>query len=388
MAAFGGRSQFDHRALRSVAVSVNQHRTAANPFERYHFDCPFKKFDPMSLTLEALETLDTIARKGSFAAAAAELGKVPSALTYTVRKLEGELDVLLFDRRGPRARLTPAGRELLEEGRRLLRSADDLVRRVRRVASGWEPELRIGVDALVDFDRLRPLIEDFHRADPPTRLRFSYEVLDGGWEALLEGRADLVIGAPYDAPSPAMASAHFSLRPLGNVAFVFCVAPHHPLAATDGPIPAETLLAHRAIALAGTSRLQASRSTGLLSGQPTLTVATLEQKMSMQIAGLGVGWLPEPFARPHLACGRLVARQPAEPRPAATLHYGWRRADLGNALKWWLAKLDLPRVRERLLHGPESAPLPRRLEAPDAPDAATVTAPATPARRAVRRPRA
>jgi DNA-binding transcriptional LysR family regulator len=331
--------------------------------EVYDFDCSFKFFDPMPLTLEALETVDTIVRKGSFAAAAAEMGKVPSALTYTVRKLEGELDVLLFDRRGPRARLTAAGRELLDEGRRLLRSADDLARRVRRVASGWEPELRIGVDALVDLDRLRPLIEDFYREQAPTRLRFSYEVLDGALEALLEERTDLAIGAPYDAPHPALSTASFALRPLGRVEFVFCVAPHHPLATAPEPIAVDTLVAHRAVALAGTSRLQPSRASGLLSGQDTLTVATLEQKVAMQIAGLGVGWLPEPFARPHLACGRLVARRPADPRPPAMLHYGWRRADPGKALKWWLAKLDLPLVRERLVEGPPRAPLP---EAPEA----------------------
>jgi DNA-binding transcriptional LysR family regulator len=312
----------------------------------------------MPLTLDALETVDTIARKGSFAAAAAALGKVPSALTYTVRKLEGELDVLLFDRRGPRAQLTAAGRVLLEEGRGLLRSADDLARQVRRVASGWEPELRIGVDALVDFDRLRPLIEDFYRLQAPTRLRFSYEVLDGAWEALLEGRADLAIGAPYDAPSPALSSASFSLRPMGRVEFVFCVAPHHPLARLEEPIATEAILAHRAVAVGGTSRLLPSRSSGLLAGQETLTVATAEQKVAMQIAGLGVGWIPEPFARPHLACGRLVARQTAEPRPPATLIYGWRRADPGKALAWWLSRLDLPQVRARLLDGPQSAPIP------------------------------
>ena len=312
----------------------------------------------MPLTLDALETLDTIARKGSFAAAAAALGKVPSALTYTVRKLEDELDVLLFDRRGSRARLTPAGQELVDEGRHLLRAADDLARRVRRVGSGWEPELRIAVDALVCIERLRPLIEDFYRLAAPTRLRFSYEVLDGAWEALLEDRADLAIGAPHDAPSPALASAQFSLRPLGRVPFVFCIAPHHPLAGEPEPLPAEVVVAHRAVALGATSRLLPSRSAGLLSGQETLTVATLEQKVAMQIAGLGVGWLPESFARAHLACGRLVARQFAEPRPAAMLHYGWRKSDVGNALKWWLQRLDLPRVRERLLDGPQTALLP------------------------------
>ena len=50
--------------------------------------------------------MDTIARTGSFAAAARELGKVPSALTYSVRQLEDALDALLFDRSSRQAQLT------------------------------------------------------------------------------------------------------------------------------------------------------------------------------------------------------------------------------------------------------------------------------------------
>ena len=69
--------------------------------------------------------MDTIARTGSFAAAARELGKVPSALTYSVRQLEDALDVLLFDRSSRQARLTAAGEELLHEGRRI----DEAVKR-------------------------------------------------------------------------------------------------------------------------------------------------------------------------------------------------------------------------------------------------------------------
>ena len=80
----------------------------------------------MHLTLEALQILDIIDRKGSFASAASALGRVPSALTYTIRKLEDDLDLLLFDRRGHRAKLTSAGRELLLEGRHLLRAANEL----------------------------------------------------------------------------------------------------------------------------------------------------------------------------------------------------------------------------------------------------------------------
>ena len=53
--------------------------------------------------------MDAIDRRGSFAAAADELGRVPSALSYTMQKLEEELDVVLFDRSGHRTKFTNVG---------------------------------------------------------------------------------------------------------------------------------------------------------------------------------------------------------------------------------------------------------------------------------------
>ena len=102
----------------------------------------------VKLSLEALETLDAISRKGSFSAAAESLFKVPSALTYTVRKLEEDLGVNLFNRSGHRAELTEAGAELLREGRNLLNAAAELECRVKRVASGVETELSIAISDL------------------------------------------------------------------------------------------------------------------------------------------------------------------------------------------------------------------------------------------------
>ena len=57
------------------------------------------------LTPDALAMLQAIARLGSFAAAARELGLVPSALTYRVRQIEDALDVLLYDRSSRQAKL-------------------------------------------------------------------------------------------------------------------------------------------------------------------------------------------------------------------------------------------------------------------------------------------
>ena len=101
------------------------------------------------LTPDALTMMDAIARTGSFAAAARELGKVPSALTYNVRQLEDALDVLLFDRSSRQAKLTAAGEELLNEGRRLLEAMDAVANRVKRVATGWETQLTIDRKSVV-----------------------------------------------------------------------------------------------------------------------------------------------------------------------------------------------------------------------------------------------
>eukprot|EP01031_Cornospumella_fuschlensis_P017009 gene17009-20805_t len=127
-----------------------------------------------ALTPEALSMMDTIARTGSFAAAAREMGRVPSALTYSVRQLEDALDVLLFDRSSRQAVLTAAGQELLVEGRRLLQELDAVANRVRRIATGWESELTLVMDDAVARRAVFDLMEAFYAetcddgSPPPT----------------------------------------------------------------------------------------------------------------------------------------------------------------------------------------------------------------------------
>lgn len=53
-----------------------------------------------------------------------------------MRKLEQDLDILLFDRCGGRAVLTDAGRKRLHEGRHRLAAAGDWECRVRQVPKG------------------------------------------------------------------------------------------------------------------------------------------------------------------------------------------------------------------------------------------------------------
>ncbi len=299
----------------------------------------------MKVTLDALEVLDAIDRRGSFAAAADELHRVPSAITYSVQQTEEALDVVLFDRRGHRAKLTEAGRELLDEGRHLLRAAADLECRVQQVAKGWEAELRIAVDAIIGMEKLSGLVAEFYEAQTGTRLRFLHEVLGGTWDALASGRADLAIGASGDAP----AGAAYTSRPIGRVEIVLVAAPFHPLAKEPIPITEATLLRHRAVSVADSSRLLPPRTLGLLSGQDVLTVATLEAKVAAHAAGLGVGWLPRWIAEREQWAGRLVILEAEAPRPAGEIVVAWRPSTAGKAAKWFVKRLDDPLVAASLL---------------------------------------
>ena len=101
------------------------------------------------LSLDALLVLDAIARKGSFAAAAEELHRVPSAITYTVQKLEQDLDVQLFDRSGHRARLTAPARSCCGRAATCCARPSDIECRVQRIAKGWETELRIAYNDII-----------------------------------------------------------------------------------------------------------------------------------------------------------------------------------------------------------------------------------------------
>ena len=314
----------------------------------------------LKLSLEALQIVDAIDRRGSFAKAGQELHRVPSTISYTVAKLEQDLGLQVFERNGPRIVLTAAGRELLKEGRYLLKAALDLEQRVRRIASGWETELAIGMDSMFSALALGEDIAAFYQAAPRTRLRLVQETLSGPWEALLDRRVDLLVGVAGEGP----AGGGYVARPIGQMGFVFAVAPGHPLAAHAGPLGRADLQDQRAIVVGDSARNMAPRTVGLLLGQDALTVPSMALKYQFQLAGIGFGFLPEPCARAAIAQGRLVEKAVEEGRAAETFYLAWRSGDDGAALRWWRERMQRAGLFARLCATlPGVAPAPATLAA-------------------------
>lgn len=323
------------------------------------------------LTPEALGLIEAVHRTGSMAAAARESGLVPSALTYRIRRVEDTLDVLLFDRSSRRARLTAAGIELLREGNRVLLELESIANRVKRVATGWEPQLTLAVDSIISRTTMMELCEAFFALEPPTRLKLREEALSGTLQTLYSGQADLAIGVVLEPSSRGLQS-----KVLGNLRFVYAVAPHHPLARAVEPITDELMLQHRVVAVADSVQRGGGMTVGLLGGQDVFTVPGMLAKLDAQLRGLGTGFLPEYLARPHIDAGRLVEKEVARAPRVVRVSYAWRDKGIGigmgmngdtaidsttalggeghggkpgQALQWWLNQLDHPTTRRALL---------------------------------------
>ena len=300
------------------------------------------------LTPDALSMLLAIESAGSFAAAARQLGLVPSTLTYRVRQIEDALDVLLYDRSSRQAKLTPAGAELLHEGSRLLNEIDAVANRVKRVATGWESQLTIAIDTVISKPTIMELCESFFSLSPPTRIRLRDETLSGTQEALTSGQADLAIGVPQDA------SNHTAIhsKPLGTISFVYAVAPHHPLVNAPEPLSDEVIQKHRAVAVADSVQRGGGMTFGLLGGQDVFTVGSMQAKLDAQLRGLGGGNLPYCMARNYIETGRLVVKKTQRAQRQVAVHYAWRTSKTrqqGRALQWWLQQLESPATRTALL---------------------------------------
>jgi len=298
--------------------------------------------------------VSSIAEHGSMAQAARSLGLVPSTLTYRVRQIENALDVLLFDRSSRQAKLTAAGAELLREGMRVMQDLQAVATRVKRVATGWEPQIDIAIDSIIVKSTMLELVEAFFALGAPTRVRLRDETLSGTWQALVDGKTDLAIGVVADSRIAGIAN-----RPLGESPFVFAVAPHHPLAKLPEPLTDEQLRVHRIVAVADSSPRKDTLSVGILHGQDVLTVADMRDKLHAQLRGLGCGRLPVSIAKPYIESGRLVVKQTShQPRVAPHVSYAWRESahisTSHRALHWWLEQLASPVTQQALLNAPSS----------------------------------
>jgi DNA-binding transcriptional LysR family regulator len=249
---------------------------------------------------EQWAVLSSVVEQGSYAKAAAVLHRSQPAVSYAIANLQESLGVKLLEIQGRRAVLTAHGDTLLRRARTVLRDLAAVESFAQVLKRGWEPELRLVVDAAFPRSRLLEIVHEVRGQCPDTQLQLEDAVLSGAEEAILDGVADVVVSTIVP---PGVLGTW-----LLDVTFIAVASPQHPLARIDHPIGAGDLETHTQSVVRDSGRRN-PRDSGWLGGNTRCTVTSVEASLAIVRAGIAYAWLPEHLVSGALAAGELRALQ-------------------------------------------------------------------------------
>lgn len=254
----------------------------------------------MSFSSDNVEVFLAVLDHGSFSAAARTLGRVPSAVSMAIANLEAELDLPLFDRSGREPQPTAAARSLEPQARLLASQLKQLQVQALALTQGLESRLTLAIApellAAPWSGPLAALANEFPLLEVEVLAAPQADAL-----ALLHsGRAQLAL--VFERPS---LDGREGFQEVASDTMVAVMAPDHPvLTAAGGRLSAEHLTTTRQIVVAG--RDLATSDPRFVYARHVWRTDNALAALSLITAGLGWGWLPRNFARPHVAAGALV----------------------------------------------------------------------------------
>ncbi|WP_395066631.1 LysR family transcriptional regulator [Paraburkholderia silvatlantica] len=253
-----------------------------------------------SPSLEQLRALIAVAETGSFSAAARQLDRAQSVVSYTIANLEALLGVALFERGKRKPELTAAGRAILADARRLDLLMGQLNAKAAGLQRGLEGEVSLAVDVMFPSQRLVEALQAFAFTFPTVALNLTMEALGGVLKLVLDGDCAVGISGPnHNWPHVIEAQS------IGTVELVLVAAPCHPLAKAEHPVRISDAREHTQLVLTDRSRLTEGQNFGVYSNR-AWKLGDLGAKHRLLLAGLGWGSMPRHLVEADLEAGRLV----------------------------------------------------------------------------------
>ncbi len=271
------------------------------------------------MKLSELRYIVAVAHERHFGRAARACHVSQPTLSVAVKKLEGELGVVLFERGRNDVVLTQMGRKIVDQAQRTLEAAD----RIRQIAvsedQAMAEPLRIGVIYTIGPYLLPVLIPSLRDRSPNLQI-----MVEEGFTAdlrlrLKQGSLDVIILAlPFIEPG-------VEIRPLYREPFVVVVPSSHPWTQRRS-IPPEQL-AEETVLLLGKGHCFRDQVLEVCPGclrlgqqddiQKTLEGGSIETIRHMVASGVGVTVLPcsaagaEEYSRRLLSIRRFTGKTPS-----------------------------------------------------------------------------
>ena len=251
------------------------------------------------MTLDQLAALQAVAELGSIKAASTTLHKTQPAISQSLKQLEKQINIQLFDRSNYRLELTQHGKRIYQQAKRVLTEANELLNLAHHLSTGNESSVTLAVDGSYELPKLLPVFEDAQKTFPDTELHLSLEYLTGALEAVTSGKADIAI-TPLTVDM--LAEQALEATQLNHLRLVNVASPAL-IAKSDSNLAA---FRHAyQIVVRDSGQLSGTREYGVQDGQRKWYVYDLATKKTLIMSGMGWGRLPEHMIHEELASGRV-----------------------------------------------------------------------------------
>lgn len=246
----------------------------------------------MWITLDQIECLQAVSEKESLNAASEALNKAKSAISYTISKLEEQLNFEVLDRSHYRIKLTPKGEAFLTKARPLLLQSDNLKKEVDKIASGIEAKIALSASAIFPSNRVNKVMKKLIEKFPSTEFIFHREILSG--ERMLS--SDQVDIAIFENVTNTM---DFDVKKIGLCNLKLVIDSRHPfLKLNKKQQTLDKLLCYPQIIQRST--IPDDSSVGIPKNSKKWTVSDIDSKKGLILEGLGWGRLPDHFIKHEL----------------------------------------------------------------------------------------
>ena len=145
------------------------------------------------MTFDQLIVFHRIIQSGSFKAAADSLHKTQPAISFSIKKLEKELEVDLFDRSSYRHTLTSHGKALFERSQKVMQGMIELETMSNSFQQKEEPEIGLSIDGICLKPAILKLVKSFRDQHPFTKVNMSLDALSGAERKVLARETEIGI---------------------------------------------------------------------------------------------------------------------------------------------------------------------------------------------------
>jgi LysR family hydrogen peroxide-inducible transcriptional activator len=265
------------------------------------------------MTLTEFKYVVAVAAERHFGRAAERCFVSQPSLSASVKNLEQELGIRIFERGKTEVLVTPIGEEVIAQARRALDEAARVKTIARRATDPLEGPLRLGVIHTVAPYLLPALVFELKKAAPRMPLDIEENLTANLDQMLNSGLIDVaIVSTPYDSPG-------IEITPLYSEAFRVIVPARHPWARRKSirpdELPAQDLLLLNVGHCFRDQILDACHEFAR-PATPGKQGNSLETIRNMVASGMGISVLPATALTPKYSNALIKAIDFASPEPS------------------------------------------------------------------------